>query len=119
MVSFDSTDVDTIILRKFEKGTNFTQLVDTLQWDRSNVVFTDQRDTFRIAIHVGDVLLKSGFDYKVVIPATNRTFQISEMNEPRHEGNCKEKLMCVNVIVSCKLDGVSMPLQYETLYLRK
>jgi len=118
-ISFDSTDVDTIIIRKFEKGNNFTHLVDTSQWDRNNVVFARQNDTLQLVIYVGYIRLKSNYDYKVIIPAINRTFAITDLNEPKEEGNCSGKVMCVNRIVSCKLDGVSMPLQYETLYLRK
>lgn len=119
LVSFDSTDVDTIILSKFEKGTSFSHLVDTLQWDRSNLVFMHKNDTFEMGIHVGDILLKSNYDYKVVIPAINRTFAISELNEPKREGDCSGKVMCVNTIVSGRLDGVPTSIKHEILYVRK
>ena len=118
-VSFDSADVDTIIIRKFEKGNSFSHLVDTLQWDRSNLVFSHQKDTFEIGIRVGDILLKSNYDYNVVIPAINRTFAISELNEPKQVGDCSGKVMCVNAILSARLDGVPTSIKNGTLYVKK
>jgi hypothetical protein len=119
LVSFDSTDVDTIIVRKFEKGNNFTHLVDTTEWDRTNVAFAHRNDTFEIGMFAPVILLKSGYDYKVVIPSVTKTFAITDMIEPKQMGNCSGKVLCVTSIVSCKLDGVATALQYETLYLRK
>jgi hypothetical protein len=119
LVSFDSTDVDTIVIRKFEKGNGFSHLIDTLQWDRDNVVFMHQKDTFEVGIRVGDILLKSNYDYKVFIPAINRTFAISELNEPKQVGDCSGKVMCGNMIVSGRLDGVPTSIKHEILYVRK
>lgn len=118
-VSFDSADVDTIIITKFEQGNSFSHLVDTLQWDRSNIVFTHQKDTFEIGIRVGDILLKSNYDYKVAIPAINRTFAISELNEPKQIGDCSGKVMCGNAIISARLDGVTTSIKNGTLYVKK
>src|SRR5258705_3698469 len=68
MVSFDSTDIDTIIIRKFEKGNNFNQLIDTSQWDRAKVIFRAQNDTFQMGAFIGGILLQSKFDYQAFIP---------------------------------------------------
>ena len=121
MVSFDSTDIDTIIIRKFGKGNNFNQLIDTSQWDRAKVIFHSQNDTFQMGAFLGGILLKSNFDYQVFIPALSRNFNITEMNEPQLEGNCSGKVMCVNAIVSCKLNGSTTPVQINSdiLYLKK
>ena len=119
LIAFDSTDVDTIIIKRFEKGNNFTHGVDTSQWDRWKVVFTRQNDTFQMSIFVGDILLKSTSDYQVFIPSISRTFAITEMNEPQREGNCKYKVMCGNIIVSCTLDGTPVSPNNQTLYLKK
>ena len=116
MVSFDSTEIDTMIVRKFQKGNDFTNLIDTMQWDRATVVFYAQSDTL-----TGDALLQPGFDYQVFMPTLNRTFKISEINEPRIEGNCNGKVMCVDKIVSCKLDGsiTQTGINDDILYLKK
>jgi len=121
MVSFDSTDIDTIIIRKFQKGNDFRDLVDTLQWDRARVIFHAQADTFQMSAFIGDILPQSTFDYQVYIPALNRTFKILEMNEPKTEGNCNGKIMCVDRIVSCKLGGSTTQtgINDDILYLKK
>ena len=120
-IDFNGTDIDTIIVRKFEKGNNFNHLLDTVQWDHSNVQFDSQGSTFRMRSWDGDLTLKSIFDYQVMIPSINRTYNITEIDEPQIEGNCPGKTACVNIIVSCKVDGsfVSTDSTVEFLYLKK
>jgi hypothetical protein len=118
-VSFDSTEIDTIIVREFEKGSGFSRLIDSVQWDRSNVIFSSQHDTSRMGIVMGDLGLKSQFDYQVLIAATGKIYQITELNEPKREAKCPGKTICANLIVSCKLEGSPTLLQHEILYLRK
>ncbi len=119
MISFDSTEIDTIMIRRFDKGSNFTRPIDSSQWDRSKVVFRAQNDTFQMGAFVGGILLQSKFDFEIYFPGLSRTFRITEMNEPQLEGNCKGKVMCGNIIVSCKLDGNPIPINYDILYLKK
>jgi len=119
MISFDSTEVDTIITRKFQKGSNFSQLIDTLQWDKSRVDFRKHTDTFQMASWSGDILLHSQYDYQVFIPAANRTFNVAEINEPQRMDECRGKVMCVNRIVSVKLNTTSTAIQNDILYLKK
>lgn len=119
MIGYDSTDIDTIILRKFEKGSNFSQAIDTSQWDRTNVVFSPKNDTFQMAAWFGDICLKSKFDYQVLVPATNQIFSITEMNEPQVQGKCDGKVMCVNTIQSSKLDGSPVMIRYDIIYLKR
>jgi len=119
MVSFDSTDIDTIIIRKFEKGSDFSHFIDTSQWDRNNVVFSARNDTFQMGAYIGGILLQSKFDYQVFIPSLNKIFSITGMNEPQREDNCPGKVMCANSIVSCKLNGNETPVNYDILYLKK
>ena len=119
MISFDSADIDTLILRKFAKGSGFSHMIDTVQWDRSKVVFSVRNDTFQMGAFVGGILPQSKFDYQVFLPAPNRTFSITEINESQSEGNCNGKVMCVNSIVSCKLEGNATTISYDILYLKK
>ena len=119
MISFDSTDVDTIIIKKFQKGSNFSQLIDSLQWDQSRVNFRKHTDTFQMASWAGDILLHSQYDYLVFIPAANRMFSVVEINEPQRMDECRGKVMCINSIVSVKLNTVSTAIQDGILYLKK
>lgn len=72
-----------------------------------------------MAAFLYDILLKSSFDYQVSIPSLNRTFAITEMDEAQREGNCRYKVMCGNMIVSCNVDGTTVSINNEILYLKK
>ena len=119
MISFTPSDVDTLVIRKFEKGTAFNHLIDTTQWDGSNVVFRAQNDTLEMAAMIGGLGLKSNFDYEVYVPAIGRTYKISDLNEPQREENCPYKTMCVNLIVSAKVDEKTTQLNSDILFLKK
>jgi hypothetical protein len=119
LVDFSSADIDTIILRRFEKGNDFAKLIDTLQWDQSNVTFYSRADTFQMGEFIGGILLQSKFDYEVVIPAVSRTFHITEIDEPQADGDCLSRVKCENSIVSCKLDKGTTQINNGILYLTK
>jgi hypothetical protein len=121
LISFDSTEIDTMIIRKFDKGSNFSHLIDTSQWDRSKVAFYSYNDTFQMGAFLGGILLQSKFDYQVFIPAVNRTINITEINEPQLEGDCRGKVACGNIITSVRLNSDLTPttIQNEILFLKK
>jgi hypothetical protein len=119
LVEFNSADADTIIVRKFERGDNFTKLVDTLQWDQSNVIFYSRADTLQMGEFLGSMLLQSKFDYQVYFPAVSRTFHITEIDEPQVDGNCLARVKCENTIVSCELDKGTTQINDGILYLTK
>jgi len=121
MISFSSTEIDTLITRKFSKGSNFSKQIDTTIFDQNNVMFTAQNDTFQMGSWKGDILLSSKYDYQVFIPAINRTISVTEITEPQLEGDCRGKVACGNIITSVKLNGAlaPMPIQNEILYIKK
>jgi len=119
LVDFNSADADTIIVRKFQRGDNFTKLIDTLQWDNSNVVFYPRGDTLQMGEFIAGILLESKFDYQVFFPAVSRTYHITDIDEPQVDGNCLSRVKCENSIVSCKLDKGTTQINNEILYLTK
>ena len=121
MISFSSTEIDTLITRKFSKGSNFSRQIDTTILDKNNVMFTAQNDTFQMSSWKGDILLSSKYDYQLYIPAINRLINITEINEPQLEGNCRYKTLCGNIIVSARLNNGATPtlIQNEILYIKK
>ena len=82
-VSFTAAELDTIILRKFVKGTGFTQLIDS-------VFVTDYyqvtNDTATAGAFLSSDRLKSKYDYQIYIPSINRLVKITDMYEPQQEG---------------------------------
>jgi hypothetical protein len=118
-ISFDSTEIDTIIARKFQKGSNFTQLIDSLQWDKTNLSLNKHNDSFQMGSWIGKILLQSQYDYQLFMPANNRIFKIAEISEPQCIDDCSGKVMCINLIVSAKLNDTTRSVQNEILYLKK
>lgn len=121
MVSFSATEIDTVITKKFVKGSNFSLHIDSTIMDQNNVMFKAQNDTFQMGSWRGDILLSSKYDYQVFIPAVNRTISITEINEPQLEGDCRGKVACGNIIVSVRLNSDLTPttIQDDILYLKR
>jgi len=121
MISFTPTEIDTLITRKFSKGSNFSLQIDSTIMDESNVMFRAQNDTFQMVSWRGDILLPSKFDYQIFIPAVNTTINITEINEPQLEGDCRGKVACGNIITSVRLNSDLTPttIQNDILYLKK
>lgn len=121
MISFNASEIDTLIVRKFTKGNNFSLQIDSILLDPNNVIFNAQNDTFQMVSYRGNIPLLSKYDYQIFIPAVNRTINLTEINEPQLEGNCRGKVSCTNIIESVKLNGNTIPviIQNDILYLKK
>src|SRR5215831_14018643 len=65
LVAFDSADLEIIVVRKFAKGNLFANEIDTMRWDRTNVVFYAHSDTLEMGEFIGGMLLESKFDYQI------------------------------------------------------
>jgi hypothetical protein len=119
-ISLTPEDIDTIILRKFTKGSGFTNKIDTLIMDSTNTFFEFTRfskDTSSLVIFKPDMLIKSKYDYEIYIPAVNKLVKITEINEPRQKEKKglfnTDKTYCVNVIQSYKIDGKTAKPEYN------
>lgn len=111
-VGLTAAEIDTIILRKFTRGSNFSSRIDTLSLNSSNAVFQfpyTTKDTSFLGILNPDVLLKSKYDYEIFIPAVNKLVRITAISEPQQRmkkglfNSTKE--YCVNTIQSFQQDG--------------
>src|SRR5688572_1498776 len=70
-VSFTEAETDTIIIKKYVKGTQLNQQIDTAIVDTSLIKYTSRGDTlFPAELHVQTLLMQL-YDYQVVIPAAN------------------------------------------------
>lgn len=120
LIGFTQLEADTILLKKFEKGSDFRRAVDSLMIDSNVTRFRLSNDTLRITSTISTTNLLSKYDYMVSIPSTNSLFYITEMKEPQQEGRkSKYKIMCGNSIQSCKINGTETPIRFDLLYLKK
>ena len=105
LVSFTAAQVDTIIVRRFIKGTNFQILKDTLLADSTNFFnITTGKDTIQLASGSPLAHISSQFDFEIYFPSMNLLSQISAVVEESKEGACGR---CVNFITSYNKDGKS------------
>lgn len=120
LIGFTQLEADTIVLKKFEKGSGFTTAIDSLVIDSNVTRFRLSNDTLKITSTISTTNLLSKFDYMISIPSTNSVFYITEMNEPQQEGRkSKYKIMCGNTIQSCKINRVATQIRFDQLYLKK
>lgn len=124
-VSFPDTQTDSIILRKYTKGTNFSSLIDSTILSKSNSIYESSNDTLHIltTIH-GDYALDIQFDYEVYMPLANELFRINDFVEEQteiNEGISLDKVGCVNPVKSYTLNGqiISGAPTYPFIYLHK
>ncbi|MBY0476071.1 MAG: hypothetical protein K2Q24_00350 [Chitinophagaceae bacterium] len=120
LVGFTQLEADTILLKKFEKGSDFTRAIDSLIIDSNITRYGLVNDTLKLEYSLGTTKLLSKYDYRISIPPTNSIYVITEINEPQKEGRqSTRKIMCGNSIQSCKINGTETPLRFERLYLKK
>ena len=83
-VAFPDDETDTIVVKRFAKGSNFSNIIDTRQIDKLNSSFQKINDTLTVWIAYGlEVGFVSNYDYELTLPSTGRQFRISDIDEPQ------------------------------------
>lgn len=121
LIGFADQESQNIVLRKFEKNSNFTNKFDTIILQTQ---FTRSNDTLEIAINKSDELLLSQYDYEVYFPSASRVFRISniveEQSKIRHSIFNPTKEGCINKITQLTVNGeVSTTVRFNRIYLTK
>ncbi len=126
LVSFTTEQSDTIIVRHFLKGSNFTQLLDTLLLDKDDLGFRNDNDTLTAVYALGGAAsLASRYDHEIYFPAVNKLTRVSEINEEQVSQPCglfvTSKVGCVNPIRSYNNDGhvITLTERVDRLYIGK
>ncbi len=113
-IGFKASDLDTIVLRKYEVGSNFTNVIDTLILVYgTNMISLVNNVTTRVL--VAEVNNRSGVkfgnDWQIYIPAQSRTINISQINREKKTIKCgggmdKNDCACTNPILSFKQENI-------------
>jgi len=122
LASYTASDIDTIIVRRFIKASNFNSLVDTITLSYSNSSSYPNGDT--TAVHISDTSLamKANYDYEIYIPATNTVARVSNIIAPQKQHQVCTFCDCVqgpcfNPVTSFVLNGQIVSDDY--VYLKK
>ena len=112
LVSYLPAETDTIIVRKFEKNSSFTTMIDTFYIDRLTSTYQNKNDTLEVFYSFGtDDGLLSKYDYEIYLPGINRLYQLTDITEAfesMNQGLSCRKVECLNSIRSYKVNGQLM-----------
>ncbi len=119
LIGFSDADVDTIILRRFTKGT--PNQIDSFVFDPGNPIrFNRFGDTLIMSSFLSTALIQSVNDYQFFFPGASKTITVTEINEEKTNGRRKGDLICVNPVTTCKIDGIVSPVHFAFfIYLRR
>lgn len=103
-IGYALSDIDTFILRAYTPHDNYQHLVDSFIISNRNAsVYTRSNDTTVVYVNDSnpDHWISAGFDWKIYIPATNKTVSVSDISSPPTDGGRN----CINPIQSFVQDG--------------
>lgn len=107
---FTQAEADTILVRRFFRGSNFNNLTDSFLLTPGYRV---QQDTLEItSLSVPDSYMNAAYDYQLVFPGIPKTIRLTEIieenREIKHSVFSNVKVGCENSITGMKADGVSL-----------
>ena len=120
-VGYSSGDLDTIVLRKFEAGSDFQVLEDTAIFTNNDTVaaYYTSNDTTIVQLNItsGEYkYLLPGDDWQLYLPAKNVTISVSNIVSPQMHYKCFGDCGgCFNQIDSFKQNGTEEIPQSATI----
>lgn len=125
-IKFQQSETDTVIIRRYIKGSGFTSLHDTGIINTINSNYYLYGDTMSITIYIDSLKLRSNYDYELLLPGANKLNRIHDIQEEPTEYECMGRNLhgCNNIISTLKLDGQPVFLHprfpdYPTVYIRR
>lgn len=107
-ISFPPNTLNNIVIKKFDKGSNFQNLIDTLQVTNTNGSIINRGDTSVLSLGNPNNYPQPGFDWQIFIPAINRTVSITDINKRDKTGKCaamQSNCFCNDEILNLKIDN--------------
>jgi len=101
-VNFDSADINTILVRRYQPDNTFQNPIDTILITRNNgrYMFTLVSDTTIIFRNSSDDSLQivSGYDWEFYLPTANKTIRISDVliKPGKGEHGCRNPITSFN-----------------------
>lgn len=124
-ISFTNEETDSIIIKWYQKDTDYKILIDSLRIDSSNSVCSRSGDSLTFDYSIGYYQgIKSGYDYKIFLPRLQTVYKISnieEIYEKRKVGFSSNPPSCFNPITSYRLNGQKIEAEenYSSIFIHK
>ena len=113
-VSYNPGEVDTIVVKRFQKRTNFTEKYDEFLLHSGNAVISSNGDTtFINPQNVGVRQWLNKWDMQIINPFDGKTVAISDIEIDQQETHCggifsMDPQPCFSPITGFKKDGVAV-----------
>ncbi len=120
-IHYDSSDVGTIIIRKYFKDDSFSKLIDTAIFT-SNQSYRIKKngDTLSFPYRSGDFAVNANYDWVFFLPSTNTSIKISKIISPRTSMACgSSKVQCLNPVESLEINGIIQKPAFHNFYMIK
>jgi hypothetical protein len=127
-VAYAPGEIDTIVVRRFVKGSNFSQRIDSVMLTSANARYTAAGDTTVIALANGTLRVIENNDWQIFNPFDNKLITISEISIEKQETHCggifsMDRQPCFSPVSSFKKNGVTSTLDqsktFRGLIIRK
>jgi phenylpyruvate tautomerase PptA (4-oxalocrotonate tautomerase family) len=103
-IGYSRPDIDTLIFKAYTPNDNYQHLADSFMvTDHNASIYTTSNDTTIVYVNDSNPnrWISAGFDWKIYVPAKNKTILISDIVSPQTEGSKK----CLNPVNSFVQDG--------------
>ncbi len=107
LIAFSDAESDTIIVRRFDKGTNFSAQHDSLFIDTLDTHFQKYSDTALVKYQTAEGLglLTNDYDYQIFLPGPTSVFRLTDITYTTFYQGSGEKVSCLTKIESYKING--------------
>jgi hypothetical protein len=122
LVYFTDFETNNIEVSRYTKGSNFTLKIETATLVRGNQNYQRNTDTVILPhpVFISGNRMTTGFDYEVNVVNAGKIFRITEIVEEERSDNTKGKELCINPIISYKVNGQSVTgVNWDPFYLKK
>lgn len=122
-ISFTEPESDTVIMRRFIKGSDFKNVQDTFLLNHINSDFYRHGDTLEVLHSIDSYdMITADYDYEIYLPGSNKLYTLTEVTEDYQRGNnsgCTKKY-CVNTFKSYTVNDQPLRnVNYGSIELKK
>jgi hypothetical protein len=110
-IGYTKPEMDTLVIRKFRKDSNFQQLIDTviIKFDTS-MIRAGKNGALAASTQFSKEPILAAYDWQLFIPSTDKTISIAIINQGKETGQCptvghKYHCRCYNPVYSLKIDN--------------
>ncbi|HEX2682520.1 MAG TPA: hypothetical protein VHL77_01230 [Ferruginibacter sp.] len=120
-VAYTPAEIDTIEIRRFAKGSNFSQSTGTTTLTAANATYFATGDTTSIISNAPDFRINDEADWEIFNPCDNKLIRISEVLIEKQITHCgglfsTDPASCFSMVTSFKKNGTVTTLDQNSYF---